>query len=351
VHGLTFDGPGAVTFRTDLPDPRLLEPTDAVVAVTAAGLCGSDLHPYEGREACRSGVVPGHEAVGEVVSTGDAVTAVRPGDRVVVPFTTSCGTCAPCRRGVTARCAGSQLFGWGDPDDPGRTLHGAQAARLRVPDAEGTLVVLPAEVDDATGVLLADNLPTGAEAVERARVGAGDVLVVVGCGAVGLCAVVAARAAGVATVVAVDPVDGRRERATALGALAVHPDRAPAAVAEATDGEGAAGVVEAAGPAPAARLALGLARAGGVLSTIAVQTAAAFPFSPVEAYDRHLVLAHGRASARARLPGLLADVVAGRLAFDVGLLVTHDVALADGPAAYRAAAAREGGLVKAVLRP
>ncbi|MFP5308158.1 MAG: alcohol dehydrogenase catalytic domain-containing protein [Actinomycetes bacterium] len=351
MDALTLDGPGVVTFRTDVPDPVVQGPGDAVVAVTAAGLCGSDLHPYEGREASRPGVVPGHEAVGEVVATGDGVTSVRVGDRVVVPFTTSCGTCRACVRGVTARCRRSLLLGWGSPDDASRVVHGTQAGLVRVPDADGTLVPLTATVDDRLGVLLADNLPTGAEAVERARVTAGDVLVVVGCGAVGLCAVAMARAGGVRTVVAVDPVPGRRERAASLGALPAAPDDAPAVVADASDGEGAAGAVEAAGPPPAARLAASLLRPGGVLSTIAVQTSDRFPLTPVDAYDGNLTLAYGRASARARIPGLLDDLAAGRLTLDVDLLVTHDVSLSEGPALYRRSAEREPGLVKAVLRP
>ncbi|HSK25172.1 MAG TPA: alcohol dehydrogenase catalytic domain-containing protein [Egicoccus sp.] len=350
MQGLVFHGPGDVRYADHLPDPVVEQPGDAVVAVHAAGLCGSDLHPYEGREAARPGVVPGHEAVGTVTAVGADVRGVAPGDRVLVPFTTSCGSCAACRRGLSARCEFGALFGWGDPDDPtAPALHGAQAERLRVPHAGATLVRVPDGRSDADAVLLADNLPTGWIAVERLGAVTGEIVVVLGLGSVGLCAVWAARRLGATHVVGIDPVRARRERAEALGASAVAPEAAGAAVRD-LDPAGAAGVVDAAGTDAAQRSAVALVRAGGMVSLIAVQTATAFAFSPVTLYDRNLAVVSGRAPVRSVLDRLLPALDGVALPTDV--IVTHpDAALADGPATYATFAARDGGLVKAVFRP
>jgi alcohol dehydrogenase len=352
VRGLTFDGPGQVTARDDLPDPHPTAPTDAVIAVRASGLCGSDLHPYEGREPARAGVVPGHEAVGEVAEVGAAVRRVVPGDRVLVPFSTSCGTCPPCRRGLTARCRAGQLFGWGDPGDPtAPVLHGAQAELLRVPLADGTLVAVPSGLDDLDAVLLTDNLPTGWTAVERAAVHGGEPVVVIGAGSVGLCAAWAARTLGAGPVVVVDPVPGRRERAVRFGARAVGPGDAVTAVRELAP-DGVPAIVEAAGSPAAQRLAASLAAPGGTLSLISVQTGDRFGFSPVDAYDRNLTVRTGRAPARSVLDELIPRLRTGGLELPTAAIVTHPaVPLEDGPTVYRRFAAREDGLVKAVLRP
>ncbi|MTV24194.1 alcohol dehydrogenase catalytic domain-containing protein [Nitriliruptoraceae bacterium ZYF776] len=349
MRGLVLDGPRRIVVRDDLPDPRVEHPTDALVRVRAAGLCGSDLHPYRGHEAARAGVVPGHEVVGEVVAVGPAVRAVTEGTRVVVPFTTSCGACGPCGRGLTARCELGELFGYGDPDPAGRVLHGGQAELVRVPLADGTLVALPETIDDVTGLLLCDNLPTAATALVRAERPDGAPLVVLGLGAVGLCAV--ALAVGSGPVVAVDPVADRQAAAASLGAIAVRPDEASAAVRELA-AEGVPSVVEAAGSRAAQRAALGLLRPGGTLSTIAVPTEATFGFTPVDAYDANLTVRAGRASVRARLDALVPRVAAGELPVPTDLVVTHrGVPLADGPATYAAFDAQADGLVKAAFDP
>lgn len=324
-----------------LPDPAVVEPTDAVVRVQAAGLCGSDLHPWLGREAARTGVVTGHEAVGVVVAVGTQVAAHAVGDRVVVTFTTSCGACGPCRDGLSARCVHGRLLGWGDPDPDGPLLHGCQAELVRVPLADRTLVGIPADLDERLAVLLGDNLPTGWYAATRAGVRPGSTAAVVGLGAVGLCAVVACRALGAQKVLVTDLEPDRVARAVALGGTPVDPD----AVAVADH------VIEAAGPPAAQRRAALLARPGGTLSIIAVQTAAALGVPPTLAYDRNLTLRLGRAPVRSVLDELLPSVLTGEVELDLDQVVTHRLPLADGQQAYTRAAAHEPGMVKALLVP
>jgi alcohol dehydrogenase len=354
VRGLVLEGVGHVTFREDLPEPTIERPTDAIIAVTRTGLCGSDLHPYEGRESVRLGVIPGHEAVGEVVALGVEVSGFAVGQRVLVPFTTSCGSCPRCRGGLSSRCLAGALFGFGDPDDlEVPALHGAQAAYLRVPLAGSTMVGVPDAVDDASAVLLTDNVPTGWAAAIRGEVRAGSRVVVVGLGSVGLCSLHAALAMGAAGAVAVDPVATRRTSASVMGAeVVVGPEDAEAAVATATGGEGADVAIDASGTVAGQALAAAALRPGGTLSIIAVQTEQRFAVTPVQAYDRNLTIRAGRAPVRTVLDTLLPRIENGSVIIPTGTLLTHPAEpLADGPALYRRFSAREPGLVKAALVP
>jgi alcohol dehydrogenase len=356
MRAIVLEGVGQVACRADVAEPELRASSDAIVTVRAAGLCGSDLHPFVGREPAAPGVVQGHEFVGEVIAVGDDVRSLRVGQRVLAAFTTSCGSCAACRRGLTARCEAGQLFGWGPPERPSApALHGGQAERVRVPLADGTLVAIPDTVSDETAILLADNLPTAWEAVARADTHPGAPLAVVGLGSVGLCAVAAAVASGATPVIGVDPVASRRERAAEVGAdHTAHPHAASDLLHQLAPPEagGVRSVVEAAGTAAAQRLAFELLAPGGTLSVISVQTEPAFSFTPVEAYDANLTVRAGRASVRATLATLLPRIVAGEFHVPTEACVTHlDVALERGPELYRAFAAREPGLIKAVFRP
>lgn len=346
MRGLLFRRTRTIEYRDDIPDPTVELPTDAVIAVTRTGLCGSDLHTYEGRESARHGVVPGHEAVGEIVSIGEQVAHFAPGDRVLVPFTTSCGECSPCKGGLAARCEKGQLFGWGDPVDlTAPALQGGQASMLRVPLADGTLVRIPEGTTDAQATLLTDNLPTGWFAAERSDPIAGEAALVVGLGSVGLSAVVSLLAMGVDPVFAVDPVEDRLARAAGLGATPMSPGD-PALPA------GLASVVEAAGTSPAQAFAFRSVRPGGTLSVIAVQTDDHFPFTPIEAYDRNVTVRFGRAPVRSVLTRLLPLIEEGRLRIPDDSIVTHPAEpLTEGPDLYRRFAAREPGLVKALFTP
>ncbi len=335
MRALVFEGPGLIAVR-NVPEPELIEAGDAIVRVTASGLCGSDLHPYLGREPMAPGTITGHEAVGVVESTGSAVSRITAGQRVIVPVTTSCGSCDACTRNVSARCERGELLGWRDPSDSRIGLHGCQAEFIRVPLSDTTLVPAP-DVDDAAALLLTDNLPTAMAAIDRSR--ATESLTVVGLGAVGLCVVAIARRLGVRRIVAIDPVADRTAAALALGAE----------IGVAGESESTSAVVEASGASAAQRTAIESAAPGSVVSIISVQTSADFAFTPIEAYDRNLTVAFGRAPVRSILDShrdLLAEV-AGEV---VDVIVTRrDLALSDGPAAYAAFADRS--FLKGVFDP
>lgn len=353
MRALTLNGPEAVSVR-DLPDPVVQEPTDAVVRVEAAGLCGSDLHPYLAREPVRWGVVPGHEVVGEVVDIGRSVTRVAVGDRVVVPFSTSCGRCKPCTRQLSARCVHGQLFGWSDPsasaeDGQRPPLDGGQAELVRVPLADGTLVGIPAELEAGAAILLADNLPTGWYAARRAGVtGATESVLVVGAGSVGICSAVAARLLGASRVLVTDRDPGRLAHAASalaeFGVTGIDPADTPGLAVDAA--------IDAAGPVQAQGLAAGAVAPGGTVSIIAVQTAAAFGIAPVLAYDRNLTIRTGRAPVRTLLEEVAPLVLDGTLPVPVAAIITHPgLPLTEGPEAYRTFAARKAGMVKATFTP
>ena len=332
-----------------VPDPRIVEPDDALVRVCVAGICGSDLHPYFGRErGLDPGTVMGHEFLGEIVEIGAGVRDFRVGDRVVAPFSTSCGHCFYCARGLTARCLQGQLFGW---IQEGRGLQGAQAELVRVPLADGTLVKVPKGLDDAVALLAGDILSTAAFAVDLAAVGPGDLVVVVGCGPVGLLTIRAAMARGARQVMAVDPVPSRLETAARFGATPVGAGgpEAVAAVRERSDGQGADAAVEAVGSPESTRQAADMLRLGGRLAAVGVHVEPHLVLSPGEIYDRNLRYASGRCPARHYMPASL-ETAAHDQAL-IATLISHRLPLSEGVEAYRRFAAREPGWTKVVLLP
>lgn len=348
MRALTFQGVRDIRYA-EAPDPRIAHERDAIVKVELAGLCGSDLHVYHGRETgIDRGTVMGHEMVGRVVETGPAVRDVGPGDRVAVPFSTCCGTCEYCRRGLSARCVSGRLFGW---VQAGEGLQGAQAPLARVPLADATLFRLPDDVDLPEALLLCDVLPTGAWCAAEARVEAGRTVAVLGCGPVGLMAILAARELGTDRIHAVDSVDERLARAGAFGALPVDLRRGDtvAAIRASTGGHGVDAVLEAVGSPEAGRLAFDLVRPGGIVSTVGVHHEAAFPFSPAEAYDRNLTWRIGRAPARSLMEGLVPLV--RRRKRELGTLITHRLPLAEGREAYALFDAKRDGCLKVAFIP
>lgn len=337
-----------------MPEPRLESPRDAIVRVEVAGLCGSDLHVYRGRErGLDPGTVMGHEFAGTVLEVGDGVRGFRPGDRVVSPFTTSCGACFYCRRGLTARCSEGQLFGW---VEGGRGLQGAQAEYVRVPLADSTLVRVPEGVHLEQALLAGDALATASFGVEMAAIEPGAVVAVVGCGPVGILTALAARERGAAPVFAIDVVPERLALAARFGATPLDLSRAhkqttggdrAAAFRVATEGRGADAVIEAVGTPEATRLAFELLRPGGVLVALGVHTEDRLAITPGEAYDRNLTYRAGRCPARRFMDELLERIRAG--AHDLSPLISHRLPLDDGPRAYELFDRKLDGCIKVVF--
>lgn len=331
----------------DLPDPEIELPTDAIVQIRLAGLCGSDLHPFFGNEVgIDAGTVMGHEFVGEVVAVGNDVQQFRVGDQVCAPFTTNCGQCFYCRQGLTSRCQQGQLFGW---REHGQGLHGGQASLVRVPLADGTMLQTPDGTSDETALLLGDNLSTGHFAAKMAEVGPEGTYVVVGCGTVGLLAIASAQQLGAETVIAIDPNETRLQTAQQLGAATFSTEaEAAERIAEQTDGRGADGVIELVGSAAAQRTAYDLVRPGGTIAAIGCNCERHFSFSPAAAYDKNLTFRTGRCPARHYMDHLANELV--QQPMDLTWCITHQFAVDDGEQAYDVFANRKDGCIKAAIQ-
>lgn len=345
---LTFQGVEEVGCET-LADPGIESPSDVIVEVRLAGVCGSDLHVYHGRETgLDPGTALGHEFVGEVVETGREVERLQPGDFVVSPFTTSCGRCEPCRAGLTSRCLHGQLFGW---RQQGVGLHGAQAELVRVPLADSTLVKVPPVISPENALLAGDVLSTGYFCAHQGGVSAGQNVAVVGCGPVGLMAILAARHLGAERVFAIDRVTERLEIAARWGAepLDLQKPTPEEAVIEATRGLGVDVVLEAVGSPQASLLAMRLVRAGGTISAVGVHTEPQFAFSPVEAYDKNLTYRIGRCPARRFMDTVLPMLAESEI--DPAAIISHRLPLTHGARAYELFAAKLDTCTKAVLLP
>jgi alcohol dehydrogenase len=346
VLGVCFEEVERIGLR-ELSDPVIEEPTDAIVRVDLAGLCGSDLHPFFGREqGIDVGTVMGHEFVGQVVAVGDAVSCIAEGDRVCAPFTTNCGHCFYCRDGLTSRCENGQLFGW---REKGVGLHGGQAQYIRVPWADGTLMRIPQGVSDETALLLGDNLSTGHFAAELAGIQPGGTYAVIGCGTVGLLAIAATMQRNVDRIVAVEPNASRRRVARRLGAMAYSDAQSAAeAMDDLTAGRGADAVMELVGLPEAQQLAYRLIRSGGTMSVIGCHCTPHFSFSPADAYNKNLTYRTGRCPARHSMPKLAAQLA--REPLDLSWCITHRFGIADAEKAYQTFAYAQEDCVKAVLQ-
>ena len=347
VKAVVFQAPFDVRIE-EVPEPVLRAETDAIVKVAVSAICGSDLHPYRGREiGIEAGTVMGHEFLGEVVECGRDVRKFQPGAQVVAPFSTSCGVCSFCAIGLTARCEQGELFGW---IENGRGLDGAQAEYVRVPLADTTLVTVPERTSRDAALFAGDILSTGLFTADMADVGGGSVAAVLGCGPVGLMAVVACRSRGAERIFAIEPVVERRRLAESFGAVGIELDEAVVArVEEETGGRGVDCVLEMVGSPEATRLGIDLLRPGGTLAAAGVHTEATFAFSPGEAYDKNLTYRAGRCSVRAYMDEALE--LAGDSKLDVASIVTDRVHLDDAVEAYRRFDRREGGCVKVLLLP
>lgn len=342
---------GARDIRVEtVPDPRLRRPTDAIVRVVAACVCGSDLWPYRGVQPTEAPHPIGHEFVGLVEEVGQDVRTVKAGDFVIAPFAISDGTCPHCLNGITTSCAHGSW--WGDADAEGLPADGGQGERVRVPLADGTLVPTP-EPPDAEMVpsllTLSDVMGTGHHAALSARVQAGSKVVVVGDGAVGLCAVLASRRLGADRIVAMSRHPERQALARDFGATDIVTERGAdgaATVRELLGGIGADAVLECVGTKESMQQALDSTRPGGFVGYVGVP--AGGPELPIgQMFSDNLNVAGGVAPVRSYIPDLLADVLDGVI--DPGRVFDLELPLEKAPEAY--AAMDERRAVKVLLRP
>jgi threonine dehydrogenase-like Zn-dependent dehydrogenase len=329
----------------DVPDATIVEPTDAVIRVTRACICGSDLHPYHQMERSEIGTRMGHEAIGVVEDVGSQVTKIKKGDLVVMPFAYSDGTCAFCHEGLPTACVHVGFFGNPDTD-------GAQAEAVRIPFADGTLYPLPVGEDDAlmpSLLALSDVMGTGHHAAVVANVGPGKRAAVVGDGAVGLCGVIAAKRLGAEQIIILGRHEDRIALARELGATDVVSERGDEAierVRELTGGEGVHSVLECVGYEQAVATAIGIARPGGAVGRVGVPQHTEIPAS-LPAFFGNITIGGGPAPVRAYIDDLLPDVLEGRI--QPGLVFDRTLDLDDVPDGYRAMDDRES--IKVMVTP
>ena len=348
MQALTFGGIEKIVYKS-VSEPQILEPTDAIVQITLSGICGSDLHVYHGRETgIDEGTVMGHEFVGTVIETGNAVKKFYKGSRILSPFTTSCGSCFYCRIGLTCRCEKGSLFGW---VKDGHGLHGAQAQYIRAPMADTTLVSLSNDLSEEKGLLLGDIFSTGYFCAENAGINRKGTYAVIGCGPVGLMTILAAKDLGAENLFALDHSNERLQMAKEFGAKPINPleSDARSTIRNATHDRGADAVMEVVGSSDALRLAIDLLRPGGIISSVGVHTAKNFSFSPGEAYDKNLVYKIGRCPAHYYAEKLLKEQVIQR--YPVEKIITHRFSLTDGARAYEVFDKKMDKCIKAVLHP
>jgi len=330
----------------DRPRPEIESPTDAVVRVTHTAVCGSDLWPYRGIQDREEGSGIGHEPMGIVEAVGDDVTSVEPGDRVFGPFSTSCGECEFCRKGLHTSCV--EGGGWTGPES------GAQAEYVHTEHADGTLIRVPDRHADDEETLrsllpLTDVMCTGHHAAVSAGVEAGDTAVVIGDGAVGLCGVAAAKRLGAERVIAMGHHEDRLEIAEELEATDTIAARGEEAVERATEltHGGANHVLECVGAQSSMETAFEVARPGGTVGYVGVPSGVENAEFLGTAFGKNVSLEGGVAPVRAYAEELMADVLQGTL--DPSPVFTKEVELGDIDEGYRAMDERDA--VKVLVKP
>jgi 2-desacetyl-2-hydroxyethyl bacteriochlorophyllide A dehydrogenase len=344
MRAVTFQAPGEVRVE-DVPEPELIDATDAIVRIEASGVCGSDLHIYHGRVKIEPGFTIGHEYVGTVTAVGDEVRDVAVGERVLGCFQTACGHCFFCSRGLFHKCDFSRTFGHGAALG---SLPGTQAELALVPNADLVLRKVPADMSDDVALFAGDVMGTGYHAAAESGLQPGDVAAVLGLGPVGLCAVQAALALGAADVIAIDTVPERLAMAASFGARAVHltDDDPREAAGEATDGRGVDASIEAVGDPRALELAIRLTRKCGTVQAVGVYAERCEVHMGLF-WIKALSMRSGHANVIGHVDTVLELMSSGRL--DPAPLVTHHMALDDAPDAYALYDRREA--LKIVLQP
>jgi threonine dehydrogenase-like Zn-dependent dehydrogenase len=394
VKALTWHGTHDVRVDT-VPDPAIEQPTDVVIKVTSTGLCGSDLHLYEVLGAfIDSGDVLGHEPMGIVEEIGADVRHVAKGDRVVIPFNVSCGTCEMCGEGLQSQCETTQVHEYGTGASLlGYTklygqVPGGQAEYLRVPQGHYGPIKVPEGPPDDRFVYLSDVLPTAWQAVEYASVPDGGSLAVLGLGPIGEMCTRIAQQKGVEQVIGIDLVDDRLARSQAHGVRVLDwddHDDLPGAVRELTGGRGPHSVIDAVGMeahgAPVGRfahklagmlpdavaqpmiekagidrlsalhMAIELVRRGGTVSLSGVYGGAASPLPLLQLFDKQVQVRMGQANVKHWIDEILPLISKDEDVLGVEDYATHHIALDDAPRAYEMFQKKEDGCFKVLLKP
>jgi alcohol dehydrogenase len=333
MKALVYHGPGLKSWD-DVPDPALIDPTDAIVQVDTTTICGTDLHILKGDiPAVTEGRILGHEGVGTVLQVGSSVRTVAVGDRVIISCVSACGVCIYCRSGNPSHCVadeGTSGIGW----ILGHLIDGTQAEMVRIPFADTSLYLLPPTVTDNAGVLLSDILPTGFEiGVQYGRVKPGDTVAVVGAGPVGLSVMATAALYGAAQIIAIDLDENRLERSKQMGAS--HGINSGAAdwkeqVFALTDGYGVDVAVEAVGVPATFDMCTHLVRPGGNVANVGVHGKAAM-LDLQRLWIQNINISMGLVNTTTL--GMLLKLVAQQK-LPTEAFVTHEFAMADIVAAY-----------------
>ncbi|MGW4481379.1 zinc-dependent alcohol dehydrogenase [Rhodococcus triatomae] len=392
MRAVTWQGRRSVGVET-VPDPKIEEPTDAIIRVTTTNICGSDLHLYELLGAFMSeGDILGHEPMGVVEEVGSDVARLTPGDRVVIPFQISCGHCFMCGHGLHSQCettqvreygSGAALFGYSRLYG---SVPGGQAEYLRVPLADSTHVRVPDGPDDSRFVFLSDVLPTAWQAVEYASIPEGGTVVVLGLGPIGEMAARIAVHRG-ARVIGVDLVPERLARSASRGVTVVDlaaVDDPGAAIRDLTAGRGADSVIDAVGMeahgSPVAKLAqtvtgllpdalaerlmskagidrlsalytaFDVVRRGGTVSVVGVYGGMTDPMPMLTMFDKQLTIRMGQANVQRWVPEIM-PLLTDDDPLGVDSFATHTLPLSDAPDAYEMFQAKRDGAIKICLRP
>lgn len=336
-------GAGDVRVET-VPNPTLVEPTDAIVRITAGCICGSDLWPFASKPESVEGSRMGHEFVGVVTELGPAVTGLAVGDFVIAPFVASCGSCDFCREGLQTSCRNGAH--WGGKAD------GGQGEHARVPQATGTLVMVPAGFDEKlipSLLSLSDVMSTGYHAAKKAGIVPGQAVTVIGDGAVGLSAVIAAKLMGAGRIILMGRHEARTNLGREFGATDVVAERGAEGIAkvlELTNGDGTHVVLEAVGLESAIHMAIGVVRDGGVISRVGAPQFNEVPLGFPE-FLRNITLTGGVAPARAYIEELLPLVLDGTI--NPGKVFDSTIGMDQVPAGYQAMADRQA--LKVLVRP
>jgi len=389
MKALTWHGKSDIRCET-VPDPRIEHDRDAIIKVTACAICGSDLHLFNGvMPGMESGDVMGHETMGEVVEVGKDNKALKVGDRVVVPFTISCGECFFCKRGFFSGCersnpnraAAEKLWGSSPAGLFGYThllggYPGGQAEYLRVPYADVGPIKVPSHLSDEQVLFLSDIFPTGYMAADFCNIQPGDTIAIWGCGPVGQMAIKSAFLLGAERVIAIDTVPERLELARKSGAVTLdfNDEDIYERIKDMTSGRGADACIDAVGTEPdnssgfdavvdrvkvatfmgtdrphVLRQAIHCCRNFGTVSIVGVYGGFLDKIPMGSAINRGLTMRMAQTPVQRYLPMLLERIEKGEI--DPSFVITHTASLAEGPELYKTFRDRTDGCIKVVLKP